>query len=230
MNWRFAIVRFSSRRNASNMPSGSRDPYPRADGSGVAIVWCRSARQSSVIFSTRPRVLRRRGAFRTGSRPDCFGRFPPSFSHACQPKRVGRLVSGRPRATPTAALWGASRVSGRTATDCGFAARSADLFCRGGVRLAALRFGPFGETRVDARSNCNAVPRRLRVRAADTGAGSHSYHAIPERWEKCGNNQAYHLRGALSRVPRGLRKFFPGPSAGRSGTKPWVSCRAASKS
>jgi hypothetical protein len=112
-------------------------------------------------------------------------------------------VSDRPRATPTAPLWEASRVSGRTATDCGFAARSADLpFRRGGVRPAALRFGPFGETRVDARSNCNAVPRRLRVRAADTGAGSHSYHAIPERWEKCGNNQVYCLRAALSRVPR----------------------------
>jgi hypothetical protein len=41
-----------------------------------------------------------------------------------------------------AAASGTSRVSGRTATDCGFAVRFADLlFRRGGVRPAALPFG-----------------------------------------------------------------------------------------
>jgi hypothetical protein len=41
----------------------------------------------------------------------------------------------------TAAASGASRVSRRTATDCGFAVRSADLiFRRGGVRPAASPF------------------------------------------------------------------------------------------
>jgi hypothetical protein len=123
---------------------------------------------------------RRRGAFQTGSRPGCPGcRFPPSFSRAHQPKRVSGLVSDRPPATATAALCGASRASGRTATDCGFAARSEDLpFRRGGVGPAALRFGPFGETRVDARSDCNAPSAQLSPAA---GCGKRSRARVDDQ-------------------------------------------------
>ena len=99
---------------------------------------------------------------------------PPSFA----PKPSRPVCDSLPA---TAATSRASRVSGRTATDCGFAARSADLpFRRGGVRPAALPFGPLEETRVDARSDCNAVPRRLPGRAADEDAQFHSWHAIPD--------------------------------------------------
>jgi hypothetical protein len=106
----------------------------------------------------------------------------------CAPSPRGisnQLIAGLSRILPRYAE--ASRVSGRTATDCRFAERSAALpFHRGGVLPAALPFGPFEETRVDARSDCNAVPHRLPGRAADAVTRFHSWYAIRFRRSRAG--------------------------------------------
>jgi hypothetical protein len=61
MIWRFAIVRFSARRDAPNMPTASRDLYLMADSSGIAIVRRRSAplisqKRISRLVGDRPRA------------------------------------------------------------------------------------------------------------------------------------------------------------------------------
>ncbi|MGY2909109.1 hypothetical protein ACVWVY_008130 [Bradyrhizobium sp. URHC0002] len=88
-------------------------------------------------FSRRLRARRRRMAFQAGSLLDCPG--------------YGRGKRGEPR------------VSGRTATDGGFAVRSADLlFRRGGVRPAALYLRAVAPGRCDrARLRVNCMPRQI---------------------------------------------------------------------
>jgi hypothetical protein len=82
---RYALSRLS--RIKINVASG--DPYPTVDSSCVISVWRGSTRPCSIVFSTRPRAHCRRGAFQTGSWPDCPGcRFPPSVSHSHQPKKL----------------------------------------------------------------------------------------------------------------------------------------------
>jgi len=63
----------------------------------------------------------------------------------------------------TAAASGASRVSGRTATDCGFAVRSADLLFRdGGLRPAALCLRAVALGHCDrARLRVNCMPPNI---------------------------------------------------------------------
>ena len=92
----FAITLFQSRRNTSKTPCASRDPYPGRSalaappyGAGQLVRLRPCTRQ--------PRAPRRRGAFQTGSSPDCPEcRFPPSASFTRQRPNL---------AGPSAMVW-----------------------------------------------------------------------------------------------------------------------------
>ena len=89
------------------------------------------------------------------------------------------------------------------ATDCGFAARSADLpFRRGGVWPAALPFGLFEETCADARSRC---PIATTTSFAPTS--SRDYPALKRRSRAAGCM----MNGVptCSRRSRELEDYYP---------------------
>ncbi|SDJ67429.1 hypothetical protein SAMN05216338_105934 [Bradyrhizobium sp. Rc2d] len=135
---------------------------PRPDGSCGTSVWSRTTRLSS-ICSRRLRARRRQGAFHR-----LMARIIPDVASVsvAQADKVSRPVSdGLPA---TAAASGASRVSGRTATGCGFVARSADLPFRRGKSLVSsvATRGSRRRSRTPSRpgrtaQRCRADTRRL---------------------------------------------------------------------
>jgi len=133
MKGHFAITLFSIA--SQRFENAMRQPRSRPLGrTALAAPPCRAG---EAAFSRQLRARSRRMVFQAGSLLDCPG--------------YGRVKRGEPCG------------SGRTATDCGFAVRSADLLFRGGgVRPAALCLRAVALGHCDrARLRVNCMPRQI---------------------------------------------------------------------